>query len=265
MLALVVLLTQFPAICIDPGHPSESGRGAIGKHTTEIKVAWRIANLVATKLRTDGYAVVLTKSNEQQFVTNRRRAEIANNAHAALLLRLHCDASSASGFGVYYPDRAGQAPDGHRGPSKEVLTRSATSAKIFHAEVAKRLAGKLHDRGLMSDMKTAIGGRQGALTGSIYSKVPTVLIEMVVLTNRHDEAFVTSKIGERELSNAIAAAAEAAVPHIGRGHRVASFSNEPRSDSYGAAIARRCGRPGSPIVRRTAYRSPGAVAEARFP
>src|SRR5579862_4418138 len=212
-LTLLILLARSAThpsqstICLDPGHPSESGRGAAGKHTTEIKVAWRIATLVAAKLKADGFTVVMTKTTEQQFVKNRRRAEIANKAHAALLLRLHCDASGESGFGVYYPDRAGRAPDGHRGPSAEVLKLSSAAARRFHTAVAKELDGKLHDRGLMTDMQTAIGGKQGALTGSIYSQVPTVLIEMVVLTNRHDEAFVTSKVGERELSNAIAAAA----------------------------------------------------------
>ena len=201
-------------ICLDPGHPSEAGRGTAGKHTTEIKVAWRIANLVAAKLKSDGYTVVMTKTSEQQFVKNRRRAEIANSAHAALLLRLHCDASGETGFAVYYPDRTGRAPDGHRGPSREVLTESAIAAHKFHAEVAKQLAGQLHDRGLMTDMKTAIGAKQGALTGSIYSQVPTVLIEMVVLNNRHDEEFVTTKAGEQALANAIAKAAEASVARL---------------------------------------------------
>jgi N-acetylmuramoyl-L-alanine amidase len=198
-------------ICIDPGHPSDASRGTAGKHTTEIKVAWRIATLVSVNLRKDGYTVVLTKSREQQFVTNRRRAEIANKAHAAILLRLHCDAASDSGFGVYYPDHPGRAKDGHRGPSQEVLTHSKQAATVFHASMAQSLRGQLRDRGLMTDRQTAIGARQGALTGSIYSQVPTVLIEMVVLTNPRDEAFVLSKAGEQALAKAIAQATEAAV------------------------------------------------------
>jgi N-acetylmuramoyl-L-alanine amidase len=156
----------------------------------------------------------MTKTKEQQFVTNRRRAEIANEAHASLLLRLHCDAASDSGFGIYYPAKRGRARDGHRGPNVAVLRASKLAAQLFHVAMATEIKGQLRDRGLMTDMQTAIGAKQGgALTGSIYSEVPTVLIEMVVLTNRHDEAFVTSKSGEVALAKAIAKATEAAVPH----------------------------------------------------
>jgi len=216
-LALLIAATTSPTaaaqtICLDPGHPSEAGRGATGRNTTEIKVAWRIAVLVKAKLQADGYQVVMTKSKEQQYVTNKRRAEVANGAGAALLLRLHCDAGSDSGFGVYYPGQVGRARDGHTGPSAEVLRQSKLAAERFQAALSTQLKGQLHDRGLMTDKQTAIGAKQGgALTGSIYSQVPTVLVEMVVLTNQHDEAFVMSKAGEKTLSDAIAVAAEAAV------------------------------------------------------
>lgn len=213
ILGLVILGASIgPTICLDPGHPSESGRGTRGRHTTEIAVAWRIAKLLETRLEADGYNVVLTKRSSSQFVTNRRRAEIANVAHADLFLRLHCDASSETGFGVYYPDRPGIAPDGHKGPSEEALRRTKPVAESFHAALAQALAGKLHDHGLMGDDKTAIGSRQGALTGSIYSDVPTVLVEMVVLTNASDEAFIRSKQGTAAMVSALAAAVQAAIP-----------------------------------------------------
>ena len=214
LILAAALTTLAPAqtICLDPGHPSEASSGTAGKHTTEIKVAWRIAVLVKAKLQAEGYRVVMTKTKEQQYVTNKHRAEIANAAGAALLLRLHCDAASDSGFGVYYPARTGRARDGHRGPSADVLRMCKPAAGAFHAVMAAQLKGQLRDRGLMTDMQTAIGAKQGgALTGSIYSEVPTVLVEMVVLTNRHDEAWVMSKAGEKALSDAIAVAAEAAV------------------------------------------------------
>ncbi|HLK13331.1 MAG TPA: hypothetical protein VKT78_00875, partial [Fimbriimonadaceae bacterium] len=96
--------------------------------------------------------------------------------------------------------------------SADVLRRTKPVAEAFHTALANALAGKLHDRGLMGDGKTAIGGRQGALTGSIYSRVPTVLVEMVVLTNRHDEAFITSQQGSAAMAEALAMAAEKAAP-----------------------------------------------------
>src|SRR5262249_20184348 len=65
-----------PTVAIDPGHPSETSSGAEVQHgTTEVHVAWEIAQRVRALLRDRGYDVVLTKSNERQLVTNRERAD----------------------------------------------------------------------------------------------------------------------------------------------------------------------------------------------
>ena len=67
------------------------------------------------------------------------------------------------------------------------------------------------DQGLMSDLKTAVGGRQGALTGSIFSQVPVVLVEMATITLKDDEAFMLSEKGQRRMAEALRAGAEAAL------------------------------------------------------
>ena len=43
------------------------------------------------------------QASEDEHVTNRRRAEIANAARADIMIRLHCDAASGRGFAIYYP------------------------------------------------------------------------------------------------------------------------------------------------------------------
>ncbi|MCL5459957.1 hypothetical protein M3M33_15070, partial [Loigolactobacillus coryniformis] len=80
--------------------------------------------------------------------------------------------------------------DGVRGPSKSVIAASKRAASAFHSAVIKDLDGALKSRGVRTDKQTAIGGKQGALTGSIFSRVPVVLAEMCVLSNRKDEAFI---------------------------------------------------------------------------
>ena len=197
-------------ICIDPGHPSESGRGTTGRHLSEIDAAWKVALLLEKNLVSDGYKVVLTKRSADEFVTNKQRAEIANESSAALLLRLHCDADAGSGLASYAPDRQGMV-DGVHGPSKSVIASSETALKAFHPAVISALNGLLADRGMHADTSTRIGGKQGALTGSIYSKVPVVLVEMCVLTNPHDEAIIASSSGASKIAAALAAGAEAAV------------------------------------------------------
>lgn len=206
--ALLVLATSTislaQTVCIDPGHPSEVGQGTTGKRLSEMHANWVEALLLKERLEKRGIKVVMTKRSESEFVRNKTRAETANKAQADLMVRLHCDSASGSGFTCYYPSQKGKV-DGITGPSDAVLKISKSKALLFHTAVAAVLKGKLRDNGLKGDLATAVGHKQGALTGSIYSKVPVVLIEMVVLTNRADEAFLSSKKGQAEMADALAA------------------------------------------------------------
>lgn len=195
-------LAHSQTVCIDPGHPSEVGRGTSGKRLTEMHADWVEAMLLKDLLVKKGIRVVLTKKSEEQYVRNKARAEAANRAHADLLVRLHCDASSGTGFASYCPTQEGTA-EGVRGPSPEVIRLSQAKGKLFHAALAAGLKGKLRDNGLKSDLATAVGGKQGALTGSIFSKVPVVLVEMVVLTNPKDEEFLSNKAGQDAMAQAL--------------------------------------------------------------
>jgi N-acetylmuramoyl-L-alanine amidase len=200
-------------ICIDPGHPSESGRGTMGRHLTEIDAAWDAAILLKHDLEADGFHVVMTKDRAEEFVTNERRAEIANESHASLLIRLHCDADAGTGIATYAPDRQGIV-NGVRGPSKQVIQESSIALSAFHAALINSLNGLLADRGMFADTSTRIGGKQGALTGSIYSKVPVLLVEMCVLTNPHDEAIMSSPAGQSKIAAAMAAGVKAATTAV---------------------------------------------------
>ena len=152
----------------------------------------------------------MTKSAEGEFVKNLDRSRIANEARASLFLRLHCDAASGTGTAVYYPTRQGTAK-GVTGPSREVLARSKAAAIPFHRAYAAALKGYLRNNGLKSDLQTAVGAKQGALTGSIHSRVPVLLVEMCVLTNSRDEAFLASKIGHSRMVRALEAGTLAAL------------------------------------------------------
>lgn len=191
-----------PLVCIDPGHPSEIGRGTQGKHLTEIHAAWVEAGLLRKRLRGRGIRVVLTKRTEYEMVPNRRRAEIANENRADLMVRLHCDASKGSGFTCYIPLQPGRIGGAH-GPSSTVLRAGKAAGERFHAAMAKSLLDKLKDNGLKGDRATSVGAKHGALIGSIFSKVPIVLVEMVVLTNPKDEAFLTSQAGQAAMATAL--------------------------------------------------------------
>ncbi len=194
-------------ITIDPGHPSENGVGTRGKTQTEVEVCWDMAKRVAAVLSRKGARVTITRRSMNEVVTNRRRAEIASEAGSDLSIRLHCDAASGSGFSVYYPNRVGTV-HGKSGPSERVLGQSKSFATRFHENLVGELRGSLNNRGLMTERSTAIGAKQGALTGSIYSEVPVFLIEMVVLTNRKDEEWIGKSVNREFYATAIASALE---------------------------------------------------------
>jgi N-acetylmuramoyl-L-alanine amidase len=193
-----------PTIVIDPGHPSEVSSGAdVHNGTSEVHIAWLVADRLARVLRAHGYTVVMTKPAERTTVTNVERARIGNASKAALVVRLHCDESPDSGYAIYYPDRQGTA-QGRTGPGESVMRASSAAAESIHVSMSRALMGKLKDGGVRGDSKTAIGKRQGALTGSIFSEVPVVLIEMVTLSNRHDALFIKERTGQSVMAQAIA-------------------------------------------------------------
>jgi N-acetylmuramoyl-L-alanine amidase len=191
-------------VCLDPGHPSENNDGGeLTNGLREVTVNWEVAVLLRRELENDGFTVVMTKESESQFVTNKDRAEIANLAQADLLLRLHADAGKATGFTVYYPRKKGTV-HGVTGPGADVLRTSKSAAQTFHAAFAQALRDQLKDNGLRGDEATFIGEKQGALTGSIFSKVPTILVEMVFLTTTQDAEWIKQSSNKKLMAQAIA-------------------------------------------------------------
>lgn len=191
-------------ICIDPGHTSETSAGTQSRDgkLTERRVNWIEAQHLRGMLNANGANVVLTKQTEGQIVTNRHRAEIANSAHAVLLLRLHCDSNAPSGITTYYPDRQGTR-FGVTGPSREVIEKSHAAALVFQHALAQSLHGELPNGGVKGDSATFVGGKQGALTGSIFARVPALTVEMCVLTNAHDYAFIRTPKKQEDMARAL--------------------------------------------------------------
>jgi|CXWL01.1.fsa_nt_gi N-acetylmuramoyl-L-alanine amidase len=212
LLALTVLgLTSQATICIDPGHPSEIGRGTKGRHISEIHANWLVGQELGALLKEKGYNVVFTKTSENQYVTNPKRAEIANKAKADLMIRLHCDHDANSrGIATYFADKKGTI-NGVSGPSDVVLKRVKPMAAAFHKSLIKNLNGMLRDRGLKTDRQTKVGAKYGALIGSIHSECPSILVEMCVLSNVEDEKVISSKAGREKLVIAICGAIKVAL------------------------------------------------------
>jgi hypothetical protein len=127
-------------------------------------------------------------------------------------VRLHCDSGGGSGFAFYYPYRQATV-HGVTGPSPEVLRASRRAAEGVYPAMKEKLAGYLPGRGLHTEADTLIGARQGALTGSVFSKVPIFTIEMCMLTQAADEKFIRTSSGQWKMAGSIKAGL---VAYLGR-------------------------------------------------
>jgi N-acetylmuramoyl-L-alanine amidase len=207
--ALIAALTACSTIsyaqtvCIDPGHPSETSAGANAHGLSENTLNWQVALEMKPLLEAKGYKVVLTKTSLKQKVTNKQRAEIANRAGAKIFVRLHCDIGSGSGYACYYPDRQGRKGN-YVGPPANVIRESKIAATTINDTMKPILKPYLRSNPVKTDASTFVGGKQGGvLTGSIYSKVPTALIEMCFINQKRDAQFIASKDGRQKMAQAI--------------------------------------------------------------
>ncbi|MFN2547524.1 MAG: N-acetylmuramoyl-L-alanine amidase [Myxococcales bacterium] len=79
-------------VVVDAGHGGKD-TGAIGPHKVREKdMALSIARKVASRLRSLGFNVIMTR-NEDRFVSLDERTRIANDARADLFISIHCNAA----------------------------------------------------------------------------------------------------------------------------------------------------------------------------
>ena len=226
-------------ICVDPGHPSETSDGCKGPSGyREMTAVWEVSQKLKVLLQQAGANVVLTKDAEKEHVTNRRRAEIANQAHADLMIRLHCDTGGSSGFAIYYPNRTG-TKYGVTGPAQSVINASRQAADALYRGMKNELGGTLSGRGIHGDSATYVGSKQGALTGSIFSQVPVLCVEMVMLSEASDERFIRSESGQKKMAFALMAGVRAFAASVSEEKPSASSpaGNGNRVDKGSAHIA----------------------------
>ncbi len=78
-----------------------------------------------------------------------------------------------------------------------MIEASERAATAFHRGLKEELGERLKDHGIRGDEQTVIGGKQGALTGSIYSKVPALLVEMVNLAKPADAKWIQEPANQK--------------------------------------------------------------------
>jgi len=181
-------------VCIDPGH-QENGRwmdeprgpGLTGTSQTQGgmaqgQVTLRKEDIVVLEtgmilrdlLIREGATVVMTRTKQDEFHTNVERAEIANEAGAHIMLRLHCNYSSSntskSGIQIYCPVNSDYA----RAVADAAEYRALAEAFLDEVKTATGYA--------LTD-KTGTVRLNDTYVGSNWAKMVCFLVEMGYMSN----------------------------------------------------------------------------------
>ncbi|MDR4949924.1 N-acetylmuramoyl-L-alanine amidase [Neobacillus cucumis] len=179
-------------ICIDPGHQRKAdlatepvGPGAM---TEKIKVTGGTTGVTTGKpeyvlnleaslilgkiLKQRGYEVVYTRTTNDVNLSNIRRAEIANQHHADLFIRIHADGSTnrnISGFSI--------------------LTTSSKNPYTQTIYQESLQAGESILAAVKGSGETKVNGisYRDDMSGLNWAKVPAILIEMGFMTNPQED------------------------------------------------------------------------------
>ena len=199
-------------VCVDPGHqthadstPEPIGPGAtttkpsvssgatgVSTRVPEYKLTLIIAMKLRARLEAKGITVVMTRTINDVNISNSERAKIANNAHANLFVRIHCDGSTSSsvrGISTLYP-----APNAWTTP----IAAPSKSAAITVQSALVRATGAVN-RGAI---------QRSDLAGFNWSTVPSVLVESGFLSNPTEDRLLSTAAYQDKLATGMAAGVE---------------------------------------------------------
>ena len=190
-------------VCIDPGHQENGeyvrepigpglegttvGKGGMAQGKVTLRkesiVVMETSIILRDLLLAEGATVVLTRDRQDIFHTNIERCEIAEQAGAHIMLRLHCNNSSKtskSGIQIYCPlnsdyARAVAAPEEYRALAQAFLDEMKTAVGY--------------------DLKDATGTVRlnDSYVGNNWAKMPCFLVEMGYMSNAgEDELMATA-------------------------------------------------------------------------
>ena len=172
-------------VCLDPGHSNSTGSeidpatglnvGDNGGATGELESNWQLALKTRAALEEAGYTVRLTKTDANQYVSLRERADIGNTC--SIMVRLHFDDSGFAGV-MRPPENGARCPEGD--PSRITVVGSDVAAESNRLATALAAALGLSvrdDTGGTSQGNATPPGHPTALIGSVLSQVSVVCIE----------------------------------------------------------------------------------------
>jgi N-acetylmuramoyl-L-alanine amidase len=167
----------FQTVVIDAGHGGFDRGGVPGQRVGEKGMTLDVAQRLATRLRSSGYKVVMTR-NTDVFVTLGERARIANSYSNAIFVCIHFNSASrvgANGVETYY-----------------------------YSNQSAQLAANIHRHLVGSTTTENRGIRRRGYYVLRRAKVPAVLVECGFLTNPYESRLVSQSSYRQTLADRIA-------------------------------------------------------------
>ena len=196
-------------VCIDAGHQQRADMGkepigpgatktkakvdggTLGKNTglTEYQLNLDIALKLQSELEDRGYAVVMVRTTNDVNISNSERAQIANEAKVDAFVKIHadgCDDTSVHGASAVCQT----ADNPYNGNLYEDSRR--LSECVLDGEESATGCKKRH---IIED---------DSMTGINWSQVPTTIIEVGYLTNKAEEAKLSTDDYQQLVAQGIA-------------------------------------------------------------
>ena len=193
-------------VVLDPGHGGADAGVTVGD-AVEKQLALNLARRLKTEIEHELHARVVLTRDQDRALGVRERAEVANRAHADVVLSLHFDGlalSRASGASAYCPPadaRANAQRLGGVGPNAVALLPWGDVAARHAVEsrsLAEALLSSLDLHGLgPTRLREHLAYPQRGVNA------PTVLLECAMLTSNADRARVSTPGGLDDLAQAI--------------------------------------------------------------
>jgi N-acetylmuramoyl-L-alanine amidase len=150
-----------------------SGTEGIQTGTPEYVITLQVSKLLQQELENRGYDVLMIRKEDDVDISNRERAEMANDGNADVFLRIHCnsvDDSSTNGAMTLCPDRNNPYCD------SDMITKSERLSELVLDGLCVKTGAKK-----LSITKTS------TMSGINWSKVPVSIVEMGFMSNPQED------------------------------------------------------------------------------
>lgn len=211
---------------IDPGHGGRD-TGCSGAKVMEKEITLAVAQTIGKMINDSlpDVEVVYTRTDNDEFLRPGARADIANCSNADLLISVHCNSlpkyPSVRGTETYvmrYANKRYLKVDESKSDAAELVethyTQNSDAVDMnnnFLTELDRYpnlyqsviLAGLVEKHFKTHTPLKSRGVRQENYSVLRDTYMPSVLIEMGFLSNREDEAFLSSTEGKNQIATAI--------------------------------------------------------------